>query len=274
MPELPEVETVCQGLKDKVLNSKIIGVRKYRDNIRNVIPKNIEGLTLNSRITAIKRVAKYILIELDNQQTLIFHLGMSGKLFLSHAIFEKQKHDHFILDLDNELHVIFNDPRRFGIVDVANTSHVEHLKYFANLGVEPLSEKFNALYLIQAFSKKTSPIKVVLMDNHIVVGIGNIYAVESLFRSNIHPSIPANLLTFEQTATLVKHIKQVLMEAIAAGGSSLKDYVNSQGEKGYFQNNFFVYNKEGEPCSICNTKIGKIQQGGRSSFFCSSCQKF
>lgn len=272
MPELPEVETVVTGLRSEVLGNSFHKIQIFRTDLRQQIPSNIADLILNHEIIDVRRKAKYILIHLANAQVLIMHLGMSGKIVIGKN--EKpKKHDHIIFTLSSNQQITFNDPRRFGLVITCSTAGIDKLKLFANLGPEPLSSDFTTDYLSKTLKSRSSPIKTTIMNNEVVVGVGNIYACEALFKAKISPLRPANFLTISEIENLVAIIKEVLALAIQAGGSSLKDYVNINGDLGYFQNQLQVYGRANLDCHICNSKILQIKQGGRSSFYCGNCQK-
>ncbi len=273
MPELPEVETICQGLRDKILNQTIIEVHHLtKHKLRQEIPVNIAQKITNSKIISIIRRAKYIQIFLDNAWVLLIHLGMSGKVLLKNKGYEHQKHDHFAFDLSDKAKVIYNDPRRFGLIALIKKDDLANHPLIKNLGIEPFDSEFNDDYLAK-FLKRNQPIKLTLMDNKYIVGVGNIYASESLFLSKISPLRPSNSLASSEIKLLHEKIIEVLKTSIERGGSSLKDYASVSGEKGYFQNSFNVYGREGEACRICNNVIIKIKQGGRASFYCDQCQK-
>lgn len=258
MPELPEVETVCRELQKSLIGNKFTQIITLRDKIREVIP-DLSGLE-GTKITAVERRAKYIIIN----SKLIIHLGMSGTIAIG-APKERKKHDHVVFELSNGEEMVFNDPRRFGLVTLYND------KYFAALAPEPLTPEFNAKYLAKTLKTRKTPIKTAIMDQTLVVGVGNIYASEALFRSRINPTTPANKV--QNHALLVNNIKQVLAEAIESGGSTLRDYVRSSGDLGYFQHHHNVYGRVGQPCVLCQTPIAKITQCGRSTFYCPKCQK-
>lgn len=274
MPELPEVETVVTSLKNKITGQTVSSVVKNREKIRYEIPRDFENLLLNQKIVSVERKAKYILIKLSNDYFLTIHLGMSGKINIIHQNnYSSTKHDHVIIDLQNQYKLIYNDPRRFGIVDLIKASNIRDHKYFKNIGLEPFCKNFNAKYLKEYFSNKNKPIKQILMDNNFVVGVGNIYASESLFRAKIHPMSSPNKISEKKLEILVDAIQSVLKDAIKSGGSSLKDYRNIDGSSGYFQHKFLVYGKNDKPCSKCNNIIVKISLGNRSTFLCQHCQK-
>lgn len=267
MPELPEVEIVCRSLKPHLINRKIDDLSIITEKLRYPVPAEVNDI-INDEIINVERRAKYILISTKKNFYLIFHLGMTGKLLLQNNNYDLVKHDHFILHLSDGFILVFNDARRFGFVGLSK--NIE--EYFKDSGIEPLSEKFNADYLLYKFKNITSPIKTAIMNNNIIVGVGNIYASESLFKAGINPHKKACSLKYEELEKLVICIQEVLTLAINAGGSSFKDFVNINGSSGNFQNDFSVYNKENHNCYICSEKILKIKQSGRSSYYCPKCQ--
>lgn len=274
MPELPEVETVCRGLQSHVEGRVISNVITRRKDLRIPFPEQLAERLQNVTIMRVHRRAKYILLELSNHFTLIMHLGMSGKiLHLSDHSREVDKHDHMVITLDDTTQLVFNDPRRFGLVTLASHNALGQHALLVHLGPEPLEETFSVAYLQEALQRKKQAIKQVLMDNRVVVGVGNIYACESLFRSHIHPLRPACSLTVKELADCVAAIQQVLTAAIASGGSTLRDYVRSSGDVGYFQHHFAVYGRAGESCIHCEKPVQHIKQAGRSTFYCDGCQK-
>jgi len=280
MPELPEVETVCRGLAKAMIGQKITGVETRRGGLRIPFPANLKDVE-GQKVTDITRRAKYILVQLSGKQTLLMHLGMSGRMLIqgNNAPHEPEKHDHMILTLSNGTRVVFNDPRRFGMVDLAETADVPAHKFFKHLGPEPFSKEFSAEYLLQRIKNKIPAIKVALLDQQLVVGVGNIYASEALFRAGIDPKRKAGSLKKPEAVKLIKAIHDVLNAAIKAGGSSLRDYVQADGELGYFQHHFAVYDREGQKCPGCNCKpektggINRITQAARSTFYCPRKQK-
>jgi formamidopyrimidine-DNA glycosylase len=274
MPELPEVETVCRGLEKILVNNRFQDIILNRKNLRVPIPSNLAQDLHGKKIINIKRRAKYILITLENDIILIIHLGMSGRLTAYDTPRSNDlKHDHVIFRLDNNIELVFNDPRRFGLIEICSLPYMKEFYLFKELGPEPFDEKFSVDYLQHALKNKKQPIKTAIMDNKIVVGVGNIYACESLFRSNITPNRPASSLDKKELEILITNIRQTLNDAIRAGGSTLKDYMTVNGESGYFQNKFFVYGRDNKECFACSSPIAKIRQGGRSTFFCSKCQR-
>lgn len=287
MPELPEVETVRAGLASFLVNGIIFDVQKFRDNLRYDFPKDLTTSLLNVKILNIKRRAKYLLFELSNGSTIISHLGMSGSWNVygvpnfSASNIKYAKHDHLILFVKKQnknIVAIYNDPRRFGFILNEKTENLNKNKFLGKLGVEPLSDDFNAKYLYEKFCKKNLSFKAALLDQTIISGLGNIYVCEALWRSNISPFSKVNdfCKKLEQAPEKLKilcdNIKQVLKEALNSGGSTLKDYKKIDGTTGYFQHNFSVYGKVGNKCIKCNTIIEKATQNGRSSFFCAVCQ--
>ena len=271
MPELPEVETTLRGLAPHLLGQRITGVTIRHPHLRWPIPKNLPLLLRGLTIRSISRRAKYLLVECGSG-TLILHLGMSGSLRILPAGTAIEKHDHFDLMLGNGLLMRLRDPRRFGAVLWHEGDPAQHL-LLVKLGPEPLQESFSADYLYRVTRKRSAAIKLVIMDNHVVVGVGNIYANEALFRAGIRPQLAACKLSKPRCARLVQTIRETLTEAIALGGSSLRDFVNSDGKPGYFQQYYWVYGRADEPCHACGAPIKHIRQGQRSSFYCPVCQK-
>ena len=274
MPELPEVETVVRGIRPFVENKTINDIIVRNPNLRYKMPDGFSNTIVGAKINNVSRRAKYILLEADNDQVIVVHLGMSGSLI---AYTEQQdaykKHDHVVFIMEGQEYLIYNDPRRFGLVVSIAKDELEQHKFFKHLGPEPLTNRFNAEYLCEALANKKAPIKTALMDNMIVVGVGNIYASESLFRSGIKPTRAANSVSETELERLTYAIREVLQEVIDSGGSTLRDYVNSSGDSGYFQHHFAVYGRENETCERCGATVKRIKQAGRSTFFCDSCQK-
>ena len=270
MPELPEVETTRRGLLKAMegmrIDHAVVRERRMRQPIARALPACVAGLT----VRALHRRAKYLLIDCGSG-TLIVHLGMSGRLWLVDHDTPIEKHDHFDLVLSNGKTVRLRDPRRFGLV-LWHTGDVLQHPLLASLGPEPLSADFNGAALYNATRKRSAAIKLVIMDSHAVVGVGNIYASEALFRAGISPRIAARRLTRARCEVLAETIRGILHEAITAGGSSIRDYVGSDGMTGNFQSNFAVYNRDGQPCTTCGTLVKRLQQGQRSTFFCPACQ--
>lgn len=275
MPELPEVETTRRGIAPGLINHRIAGVTVRNPNFRWPIPDDLEKTLTNLKILAVTRRAKYLLFDCG-EGTLIIHLGMSGSLRLltamsSRASILPQKHDHVDLVLDNGTILRLRDPRRFGAV-LWQPGDIESHPLLANLGPEPLSEAFNENMLYNKTRDLRISIKLLLMTNQVVVGIGNIYANEALFRAGISPRVAAGRIGINRYKKLVQTVKAVLVQAIEAGGSSLRDFVNSDGKPGYFQQQYWVYGRAGQPCRKCGAIIKQIRQGQRSSFYCPGCQ--
>jgi formamidopyrimidine-DNA glycosylase len=273
MPELPEVETICRELGSHVINKSIKDViRLTKHNLRLAIPNNIKDI-IGATIVKVERRAKYIQIFLSNDLILIMHLGMSGKILLKDFQYIPQKHDHLMIEFQDNGQLIYHDPRRFGLIDLIQNDELSEYSLFRELGIEPFSNEFTSGYLLKLLAGKNKPIKLAIMDNKNIVGVGNIYASESLFLAKVMPARPASSLDESEINLLHENILYILDESIKKGGSTLKDYANISGEKGYFQNSFKVYGRENQPCFICEQPIEKITQGGRSSFYCPSCQK-
>ncbi len=273
MPELPEVETVCRGLEPYLSGKVIKNFQLNRLNLRFPFPDKMEQLVKGQPVQRLHRRAKYILVELQNGYTWLIHLGMSGRFNISPlATYETQKHDHVIVESDGHV-MAFNDARRFGYMDLIATRELYQHKHLKNLGIEPLSDDFNENYFYKIARHKKSPIKTLILDQHFIAGIGNIYASESLFLARIHPQTASGDLSEQQCADLVQAIKATLAKAIIAGGSTLKDHKQPNGKSGYFQHQFQVYGKHKQPCTQCATPLEKVVQAGRSTFFCKVCQQ-
>ncbi len=275
MPELPEVETVCRGLRPVLEGVKIVETVVNIDKLRFDIPSNIMQITENIKVKNIKRRAKYIILEMENGWTLGWHLGMSGKMIIDNIKRKAQKHDHIIIKTSNGKAIFYNDPRRFGYIFTEKTNKITNSEFLKDLGPEPLEIKFTGKILFDKIKKRKAPIKNILLNQKIVAGLGNIYICEALFYAKINPKIRACDLTLADCKRLVPIIKDILKKAIKAGGSTLKDYKQASGEMGYFQYNFAVYGREKESCknSFCNSKIKRITQAGRATFYCPKCQK-
>jgi formamidopyrimidine-DNA glycosylase len=291
MPELPEVETVRLGLKP-ALESRIItkGLVRRGDLRKPFPPQFIERLT-GHRVRKLGRRAKYILAELDSGETLVIHLGMSGRMSVYADGHQERlggyvynpapknaghgKHDHVVLHTDAPAQIIFNDQRRFGLMTLVPTDRLEQDSLFKDIGIEPLSKAFNAKYLAARLSGKKTPIKSALLDQRLVAGLGNIYVCEALFQARISPKRMAGAVRPDQITALVRAIKTVLKDAIAAGGSTLRDHAQATGDPGNFQHHFRVYGRAGKPCRTtgCKGVVRRIVQAGRSSFYCPACQK-
>jgi formamidopyrimidine-DNA glycosylase len=275
MPELPEVETVRRGLQPALEGQTLKSVILRRPNLRIPFPKDFAKRLSGVKVERLGRRAKYLLMHMISGDIAIIHLGMSGHMtVLEGDLPEPGKHDHVDFCTANGVTVRFCDPRRFGLMTLTTEEEMENHKLIKNIGPDPLGNGFNADVLAAALEGRGSPIKAALLDQKNVSGLGNIYVSESLFRSGISPKRLAKTVQGARAEKLTRAIRDVLNEAIAAGGSSLKDHVAPDGELGYFQHNFNVYGKEGEPCPTCSTaKIKKIVQSGRSTFYCSNCQR-
>jgi formamidopyrimidine-DNA glycosylase len=289
MPELPEVETVRMGLLPVVEGHRFTHVETRRGDLRVPFPNDFAGRLTGRRVKRLRRRAKYILGDLDDGETLVIHLGMSGRMSVHVAGSAKKlgnyvhdmgeagqdKHDHVVFDTDAPARIVFNDHRRFGLMLLIETDALDEHKLFKGLGVEPLSDDFNADFLAGALKGKKTPIKSALLDQRVIAGLGNIYVCEALFRAGISPRRRAAKVRPDQIKLLAPAIKAVLREAVKAGGSSLRDHKRTDGELGMFQHNFAVYGREGKPCpgAKCKGTIKRIVQAGRSTFYCPACQK-
>ncbi len=274
MPELPEVETVKRGLEPNIRNKAIIAAYTGPKRLRVEYPAGLVKILKKQKVIGLKRRSKYILIELSGGKVLVVHLGMSGKLlYLKKPPKEYGLHDHFYATFDDGSQIVFNDPRRFGLITLVEGRGLEKHKLFCELGPEPLEEGFDGKYLHTALKGRAQAIKQAIMDAHNLVGVGNIYASEALFRSNINPTKAAGKISAVKLEELAENIKTVLLEAIESGGSTLRDYVRSNGDVGGFQHRFKVYGREKEPCLNCGTSIERIVQQGRSTYYCPVCQK-
>ena len=271
MPELPEVETTRRGLAPLVAGATVTGVVVRNRAMRQPITRNLPRILTGRRIDALERRAKYLLFRAGDG-TLIVHLGMSGRLWLVSAGTPPATHDHFDLTLANGRIVRLRDPRRFGLVLWHKGDPLTH-KLLRDIGPEPLSTALSAEWLYRETRSRSGAIKNALMDSHLVAGVGNIYANEALFRAKINPRLPASRIGFARYAILVDKIRETLTEAIDAGGSSLRDYVNSAGEAGFFQDRFFVYGRGGEGCLTCKAPIRSLVLGQRATFYCPRCQR-
>lgn len=274
MPELPEVETIKNGLMPVMQGRTITLAETYRADLRTPFPPDFCDVLQGAQIIALTRRSKYLLIHLHTGNIWVVHLGMSGQmLYFEGLTNRKQPHDHVRIVLDGRDTVLYHDPRRFGLMDTIPKKMLTTHPLFAHLGPEPLMDSFTGTVLHAAIHHRKTAIKPTLMNAEIVVGVGNIYASESLFRAGIHPLKSCNILTKKQCELLVECVKQVLGEAIESGGSTLRDYVRSSGDSGYFQHHFAVYDRANQPCPTCQQPIQKVVQQNRSSYFCGKCQK-
>ncbi|MCC7320150.1 MAG: bifunctional DNA-formamidopyrimidine glycosylase/DNA-(apurinic or apyrimidinic site) lyase [Rubellimicrobium sp.] len=282
MPELPEVETVRRGLLPVMEGRRIGAVRVNRPDLRFALPERLAERLTGATVNALRRRSKYLLADLSTDETLMIHLGMSGRMLVSGALIGQfhhdhpapGRHDHVVLDMDGGARITYNDARRFGMMDLAPTASVERHPLLAGLGPEPLGNGFHEGHLAARFMGRATSVKAALLDQRNVAGLGNIYVCEALHRAGIHPARAAGAVRAGEIALLVPAIRATLEEAIAAGGSSLRDYRRADGELGYFQHAFRVYGREGESCLApgCAGRIERIAQGGRSSWFCPQCQ--
>ena len=271
MPELPEVETTVRGLSRVLKGRQIRRVEARRADLRRAFPPDLGQRMTGATVTDLGRRAKYGLVHTNRGDTMIFHLGMSGAWRVDPA--DIGKHDHLLLETDEGRKLHLRDPRRFGSVDLVSTNELDDWPAFKALGPEPLGGVIDGKWLKTEFAERTAAVKLLLLDQRVVAGLGNIYVCEALFRAKIDPRKPAGKVSRAKLDALAQAIPQVLEEAIEAGGSSLKDFVAPDGELGYFSKKFDVYDREGEPCRGCNGNVRRIVQGGRSTFFCASCQR-
>ena len=276
MPELPEVETVCRGLEPELTGRLLTAVTLRRPNLRYPLPDGFADKLIRRRVIAVRRRAKFILVQLDNETSLVIHLGMSGRMVIhTDKPPPPGPHDHVDMVTDTAVTIRYNDVRRFGFMDLVSDDDMSQHPMFAKLGPEPLGNGFNAEILSEALAGRRTPIKAALLDQHVVAGLGNIYACESLFRASISPKRNAYTIAGKRADRLVTAIRAVLADAIAAGGSSLRDYVQASGELGYFQHKFQAYDQEGRPCGMpgCKGTVRRISQSGRSTFYCPGHQR-
>src|SRR5436190_7171826 len=289
MPELPEVETVRLGLQPVLEGFRLTDVETRRGDLRVPFPKDFVARTKGRKVKQLRRRAKYILADLDSGETLVIHLGMSGRMSvyaegkqrrIGSYVYDKApegagqgKHDHVVFETDAPARIVFNDHRRFGLMTLVDTERLEQDKLFKDIGIEPLSTGFNDAYLAKALDGKKTPIKSALLDQRTIAGLGNIYVCEALFRAGISPKKLAGAIKKERLPALVTAIKKVLKDAIAAGGSTLRDHAQATGDPGNFQHHFLVYGREGKPCKLgCKGTVKRIVQAGRSTFYCPKCQ--
>jgi formamidopyrimidine-DNA glycosylase len=269
VPELPEVETTLRGIEPHVTGRSVTAVTVRQRRLRYPVPEQLENLLVGHPLQSLRRRGKYLLFGLG-EGTLIVHLGMSGSLRILPGGLEAGLHDHVDIAFGDTV-LRYRDPRRFGLMLWAEGDPAEH-PLLAPLGIEPLDPAFDGAWLYRASRGRPTPIKLFLMDSHRVVGVGNIYASESLFRARIHPTAPAGSLGSQRCTRLAMAIQETLTEAIAAGGSTLRDFVGSDGRPGYFQQQYFVYGRDGEPCRVCGTPVRKTIMGQRATFHCPRCQ--
>ncbi|MEO6093359.1 MAG: bifunctional DNA-formamidopyrimidine glycosylase/DNA-(apurinic or apyrimidinic site) lyase [Novosphingobium sp.] len=270
MPELPEVETTIRGLASCLTGERIVRVAVNRPDLRRPFPPRLAEQLTGARVTALGRRAKYGLIHTDRGQTLVFHLGMSGRWRIEPEALGR--HDHLVIETGRGRILALNDPRRFGSVDLVETAMLDTHAPFAALGPEPLGPKFTPAHLQRALAGRIAPVKALLLDQRIVAGLGNIYVCEALHRARIAPARAAGAIGQAALARLVRAIRDVLGESIAAGGSTIRDYAQPSGELGYFASAWRVYGREGERCA-CGGTVARMIQGGRSTFWCGKCQR-
>lgn len=270
MPELPEVETTCRGLIQAAEHQRILKTIVRQNKLREPVPQNLVSLLQGKEILKIQRRGKYILWQFDHG-TLIIHLGMSGVFKIIDGAKPAEKHDHVDFILNNHTCLRYHDPRRFGLMVWTEQSPDEHPK-IQKLGPEPLSDQWHAESLLKNSQKRSIAIKTLLMDPQVVVGVGNIYANEALFASNIHPQTRASEISLNDCACLVQHIKNILRQAIEQGGTTLKDFRQTNGKLGYFIQSLKVYGRENQPCLTCQHPIKKISLGQRGTYYCPHCQ--
>lgn len=271
MPELPEVETTRRGIAPHILNQEIEGVTLRQRKLRWPIPAKLPALIEGRKIKSVRRRAKYLLLELDNG-TLLMHLGMSGSLRIVDGSAPPQKHDHVDFQFANGRVLRFRDPRKFGCILWLDDAPEKH-PLLKDLGPEPLSEEFNADMLSRLSRNRKAAVKTFIMDGHVVVGVGNIYANEALFRAGIRPSREAGKVSGERYGLLVGAIKEVLEEAISVGGTTLRDFLGGDGEPGYFKQSLAVYGRAGLPCIRCGSLLKEVRLGQRSTVYCGKCQR-
>lgn len=283
MPELPEVETVRRGLLPVMEGKRILRADVNRPDLRWPLPARMAERVSGMRVMSLRRRSKYLLADLSSGETLLVHLGMSGRILISgdapgafrnrHAMHDR--HDHVVFHMQGGARVTFNDPRRFGAMDLVATASADQHQRLAGIGPEPLGNAFDETYLASTLKGRRTTIKAALLDQRVVAGLGNIYVCEVLHRAGISPARRVSRLAARRIANLVPHVRDVLSEAIAAGGSSLRDYRQADGELGYFQHIFRVYGRDGDPCVKpgCGGRIVRTVQSGRSSFHCPKCQR-
>jgi len=270
MPELPEVETTCRGIRPHLVNQTIRDVVVRNRQLRWPVSSKLASEARHATVHSVERRAKYLIINTANG-SIIIHLGMSGSIRVTHTDQAPEKHDHVDIILENDKVIRFRDPRRFGSVFWTRLDPLTH-KRLADLGPEPLEDHFNSQYMINQAQGRKQSIKSFIMNSHIVVGVGNIYACEALFMSGINPNTAAGKLSAQRWQKLVDAITQVLNSAIEQGGTTLKDFTRSDGQPGYFAQSLNVYGRENEPCNHCQRPLRRITQGQRSTFYCTNCQ--
>lgn len=272
MPELPEVEVVRCGLERLILNRRICDVLLHRQSLRYPMPNGMAERLVGHRVVAITRRGKYLLFHLDGAEILCWHLGMTGQFHVLPNTVDPGRHEHVTIALDNGATLRYRDARRFGYAGIFPKDGWKEQPWFVHLGPEPLEGGFNCNYFLEQCASRAAPVKQLLMNANVVVGVGNIYACEALFRAGIDPFLSSRRLKMSQADTLVIAVKAILTDAINAGGSTISDFVQADGHPGYFSHSFSVYQREGKPCTHCGTPIRRRLLSGRSTFYCSICQ--
>jgi formamidopyrimidine-DNA glycosylase len=281
MPELPEVETVRRGLAPVLTGKRLERVEQRRADLRFPFPEGFVQRLTGARVLSVDRRAKYLTMPLDRGDALVCHLGMSGRFDIdrhrigvfAESVGDDPKHEHVVFITEEGVRIAFFDPRRFGYMDLIPAERLADHPWFKGLGSEPLSDDFDGVALLKAIKGKKQNIKVTLLDQRVVAGVGNIYACEALFAAKIAPTRPAGDLKATEAGRVAEAVKSVLAEAIEAGGSTLRDFAQTDGQLGYFQHRFKVYGREGEPClGACRGTVARIVQAGRSTFYCPACQ--
>lgn len=276
MPELPEVEVICRGIRPLLLGRTVTAIHHSGKSLRKPVPVALLNREIiGHRITAVTRRAKYLQISIDGGTMLVIHLGMTGNLGFFPPQIEPAKHDHVRFTLDNNSELRYNDSRRFGSIHILTSREIVNLEetVFKTTGPEPFSAEFTPEYLDKLAKERDLAVKVFIMTSQVVAGVGNIYASESLFRAGILPTKKIRTIGKKEWGRLIIAIREILQQAIDCGGSTISNFINARREKGYFQVNFKVYGRQGEPCPTCGDKIEKITLGGRASYFCQRCQK-
>jgi formamidopyrimidine-DNA glycosylase len=286
VPELPEVETVRRGLEAAMVGARLAAVKQLRPDLRFPFPERFAERLTGQRVEALRRRAKYLLADLDGAEVLVMHLGMSGSFRIEQACgpipaagAKNSLHDHVAFDLSTGARVVYNDPRRFGLMQLIPRPEIAAHPLFNNVGIEPLGDEFDGAALARLFAGKTTSLKAALLDQALIAGLGNIYVCEALHRAGLSPrraaaSLSCNDGTPSARATrLARVIREVLNEAVAAGGSSLRDHRKTDGALGYFQNSFRVYGRAGQHCARCGSLVRRITQAGRATFYCTGCQR-
>ncbi|MGH6847735.1 MAG: bifunctional DNA-formamidopyrimidine glycosylase/DNA-(apurinic or apyrimidinic site) lyase [Methylocella sp.] len=284
MPELPEVETVRRGLEPAMVGTRLVAVEQRRPDLRIPFPERFTERLTGRRVEALRRRAKYLIADLDGADVLVMHLGMSGSFRVEHAcglipVAGAKLHDHVTFDLSTGARIVYNDPRRFGFMQLIPRREFSAHPLFKNIGIEPLGGEFDGNALARLFVGKTSSLKAALLDQSLIAGLGNIYVCEALHRAGLSPRRPAGSLArtdggpSKRATLLARVIREVLEEAVAAGGSSLRDHRKTDGALGYFQHSFRVYGRDREPCARCGGEVRRITQSGRATFYCGGCQR-